>query len=49
MAENVTSKQIEDINLAQAFSIACDESRDVNDVEQTALLCTYVNSAGRTD
>lgn len=46
MAENVTSKQIEDINLAQAFSIACDESRDVNDVEQTALLCRYVNSDG---
>lgn len=46
MAENVTSKQIEDINLAQAFSIACDESRDVNDVEQTALQCRYVNSNG---
>lgn len=30
MAENVTSKQIENINLARAFSIACDESRDAD-------------------
>ncbi|KAK0139586.1 General transcription factor II-I repeat domain-containing protein 2B [Merluccius polli] len=46
MAENISSKQIVDINSAQAFSIACDESSDVNDVEQTALLCRYVNSDG---
>ncbi|KAK1882848.1 General transcription factor II-I repeat domain containing protein 2 [Dissostichus eleginoides] len=39
MAENITSQQIEDINSAPAFSIACDESSDVNDIEQTALLC----------
>ncbi|KAL3976511.1 testis-expressed sequence 12 protein [Sarotherodon galilaeus] len=39
-------KQIDDINSAQAFSIACDESSDVNDVEQTALLCRYVNCDG---
>ncbi|KAJ4929853.1 hypothetical protein JOQ06_018874 [Pogonophryne albipinna] len=46
MAENITSQQIEDINFAPAFSIACDESSDVNDIEQTALLCRYVNSDG---
>lgn len=41
MATNITSKQIDDINTAQAFSITCDESSDVNHVEQTALLCRY--------
>lgn len=46
MAENISRKQIDDINSAQASSIACDESSDVNDVEQTALLCRYVNCDG---
>ncbi|XP_028299320.1 general transcription factor II-I repeat domain-containing protein 2A [Gouania willdenowi] len=46
MAENISSKQIVAINSAHAFSLACDESSDVNDVEQTALLCRYVNSDG---
>lgn len=46
MATNITSKQIDDINSAQAFSIACDESSDVNDTEQTALLCRYMNFDG---
>ncbi|KAM9165591.1 general transcription factor II-I repeat domain-containing protein 2A-like [Pangshura tecta] len=46
MATNITSKQIDDINSAQAYSIACDESSDVNDTEQTALFCRYVNSDG---
>ncbi|CAI5687214.1 general transcription factor II-I repeat domain-containing protein 2B [Oreochromis niloticus] len=46
MAENISRKQIDDIDSAQAFSIACDESSDVNDVEQTALLCRYVNCDG---
>lgn len=46
MAENIRRKQIDDINSAQAFSIACDESSNVNDVEQTALLCRYVNCDG---
>ncbi|OCU00129.1 hypothetical protein XELAEV_18005914mg [Xenopus laevis] len=46
MATNITSKQIDDINSAQAYSIACDESSDLNDIEQTALLCRYVNSDG---
>lgn len=46
MATNVTSKKIDDINSAQAYSFACDESSDVNDIEQTALLCRYVNSDG---
>lgn len=31
MATNITGQQIEVINQAPAFSIACDESRDVND------------------
>ncbi|KAK1882491.1 General transcription factor II-I repeat domain containing protein 2 [Dissostichus eleginoides] len=44
MAENITSQQIEDINSAPAFSIACDESSDVNDIEQTALLCRHVKT-----
>ena len=46
MSENITSQQINDINSAPAFSIACDESSDVNDIEQLALLCKYVNSDG---
>jgi len=32
------------INSAPAFSIAYDESSDVNDIEQIALLCKYMNS-----
>ncbi len=44
MTTIITSKQIEDINAAPAYSIACDESSDVNDIAQTALLCGYVNS-----
>lgn len=46
MAKNITSQQIDDINSAPAYSIACDESSDVNNTEQTALLCRYVNSDG---
>ena len=46
MATDITRQQIEDINSAQAYSIACDESSDVNDIEQTALLCRYMNSDG---
>lgn len=46
MAVNITSKQIDYINSAKAYSIACDESSDVNDIEQIALLCRYVNSDG---
>lgn len=46
MATNITSRQIADINSAPAYSIACDESCDVDDIEQTALLCRYVNSDG---
>lgn len=45
MAAN-TSQQIEDINSAQAYSIACGELSDVNNIEQTELLCRYVNSDG---
>ncbi len=39
-------RQITDINSAPAYSIACDESKDVSDIEQIVLLCRYVNSAG---
>ena len=28
------------------YSIACDESKDKSDIEQIALFCQYVNSAG---
>ncbi|XP_060788258.1 general transcription factor II-I repeat domain-containing protein 2-like [Neoarius graeffei] len=46
MANNITDQQIKDINSAPAYSIACDESCDVTDIEQTAVLCRYVNSDG---
>ena len=46
MAGDITNQQIKDINSAPAFSIACDESCDVIDIEQTALLCRYVNTDG---
>ena len=46
MAENITKQQIKDINSAAAYSIACDESKDKSDIEQIALFCRYVNSAG---
>lgn len=42
---NITSQQV-DIISAPAYSIACDESSDVNDTEQSALLFRYVNSDG---
>lgn len=29
---------------APAYSLACDESSDVNDVERIAFLCRYINS-----
>ncbi|KAJ4939175.1 hypothetical protein JOQ06_028635 [Pogonophryne albipinna] len=46
MAEDITRQQIKDINSAVAYSIACDESKDIGDIEQIALFCRYVNSAG---
>lgn len=46
MTENITGQQIKDINSAVAYSIACDESKDNGDIEQIALLCQCVNSAG---
>lgn len=36
----ITSQQI---NASPAYSITCDESMDLNDTEQTALLCKDVN------
>ena len=46
MADDITKQQIKDINSAVAYSIACDESKDKSDIEQIALFCRYVNSAG---
>ena len=46
IAENITKQQIKDISLAATYSIACDVSKDKNDIEQIALFCRYVNSAG---
>ncbi|XP_059843836.1 SCAN domain-containing protein 3-like [Hypanus sabinus] len=46
VAEDITRQQIKDINSAVAYSIACDESKDKGDIEQIALFCRYVNSAG---
>ena len=46
IAANITSQQITDINSAPEYSIACDESKNVSDIEQIVLLCRYVNSAG---
>ena len=46
MAEDVSKQQSKDMNSAVAYSIACDESKDKSDIEQIALFCRYVNSAG---
>ena len=46
IAENITKQQIKYINSAAAYSIACDESKDISDIEQIALFCRYVNSDG---
>ncbi|XP_076805287.1 general transcription factor II-I repeat domain-containing protein 2B-like [Clavelina lepadiformis] len=46
MAEDISKQQIKDINSAVAYSIACDESKDKSDIEQIALFCRYVSSAG---
>ncbi|XP_072892951.1 general transcription factor II-I repeat domain-containing protein 2A-like [Hemitrygon akajei] len=46
MAEDITRQQIKDINSAVANSIACDEYKYKGDIEQIALFCRYVNSAG---
>ena len=46
MAEDIAKQQIKDINIAVAYSIGCDESKDNIDIEQIALFHRYVNSAG---
>ena len=46
MATDITSQQIKDINSALGFSIACDESCDVDDNAQVSPLGRYVNSKG---
>ena len=46
MTEDITSQQVADLNSTQGFSIACDESCDVDDIAQIVLICRYVNSQG---
>ncbi|XP_044276826.1 general transcription factor II-I repeat domain-containing protein 2A-like [Varanus komodoensis] len=46
MAENISRQQIQDIDSAVAYSIACDESKVKGGIEHIALFCRYVNSAG---
>ena len=46
MAEDITKQQIKDIYCAVAYSISCDECKDKSDIEQIAIFCRYVNSAG---
>lgn len=46
MVANIPSQQIKDINSTPAYLITCDGSRDVQDIEQIAVLCRCVNSAG---
>ena len=46
MAANISSQKISDINSAPGYSIACDGSKDISDVEQISLFCRYVNSTG---
>ena len=46
MAENITSQQVADLNSTPGFSIACDESCNVDDIVQVVLICRYVNSQG---
>lgn len=38
MASFITDHEIKDIYSASVYSVACDESVDANDGEQTALL-----------
>jgi len=56
MAEDISRQKIKGINLAVAYSIAFDESKDKGDIEQLALFCRYVGTVctlfwatGRTD
>ena len=46
MVEDITKQQIKDINSAVTYSIACNESKEKHDIEQIAIFCRYVNSAG---
>lgn len=46
MAENITKKQIKDINSAVGYSIARVESKEKEDIEHTELFCQYLNYAG---
>ena len=41
MAENLTSQQVADLNSTAGFSIACDESYNVDDIVQVVLICRY--------
>ncbi|KAG6933703.1 zinc finger BED-type containing 8 [Chelydra serpentina] len=46
MATDVTSQEVSDIRSALGFSIACDETCDVDDFAQVALLGRYINDQG---
>ncbi len=46
LAQDITNQQTVDINSPCGFSIACDESCDVDDIAQVAFLGRYVNSEG---
>ena len=42
----ITTHQIDAISSAPAYSTTCEESSNVNDIEQTALIYRHVNSDG---
>ena len=41
MAKNVTTKQISGLKQSQAFSVALDESTDLNDLSRLAVVARY--------
>ncbi|CAM4661314.1 unnamed protein product [Lepidochelys kempii] len=46
MGTDVTSQEVSDIRSAPGFSIACDETCDVDDITQVVLLGRYFNDQG---
>ena len=46
IAQDITNRQIVNINSSHGFSIACDEACDVHDIAQVALLDRYENPEG---
>ncbi len=49
MAENVSVQQIAGLKDAVVFSIALDESVDVNDIPRLAVMARYCDSTGREE